>query len=224
MPESDAPAGLRQVLADDADSILLALPGASGAMARTARGTGTSAVSSVDLGPVQLTVMELGFPMAGEAHAERDGLVFTTVLRLPGAGTWDGEDLSTGETYLYGPGQGQIANDPDGFVLGLATIEWGAFETAAAHLHLDPEAPTGKLLVESASDGSTFAPLYDELITGSLDPDDPLLVDRILGDSVELRAVSTAPVTSAREGCRRSTSSRRSAHIWIEPVAGPCPC
>lgn len=174
-------------------------------MMRTARGTGHSTVRSVDLGVVQFTILELGFPIAGDAHADDGGLVLTTVLRLPTTGRWDGLELEVGQTYSYGPGQAQIAHDPDGFVLRLATIGLDGLVEAACHLEVDPEPARGKRLLTSPGGVAGCDEILASFADGSLDPThDRYLADRVI--EAAIRSTCEVAPLPPRPPARRISS------------------
>jgi hypothetical protein len=110
---AEAQASADQVtITSDADEFMVAVPGATGSLVRTGRGRSLTSVTSRTVGPASLAVLELGFPMVGNAATDAGVLVLCHMLRTPPAGQWNGVTLEVGQTFVYPPGGSQAAIDP----------------------------------------------------------------------------------------------------------------
>ncbi len=161
----------------DTDEFMLAVPGASGTLVRTGRGSAPTQVKAASAGLAQLALIDFRFPMVGTAEAEDDYLIVCQMFHAPPGGRWDGAELATGQTFVYPPGSSQTAVDPEGLCFGMVVIPWNEFENAASDLGLDPEPGTRRhviapnlsnpipdLLAPLASPGGIVSPESYELI------------------------------------------------------------
>ena len=135
----DEPTGARVTLTADSDEFVLAIPGVSGCLVRTGRGTSTSTIATQALGSAHIAMLDLKYPMAGAAHCAGDHLIVCHLLRAPPGGRWDSTDLEAGQTFVYPPWTGQAAADPEGLRIAMAIVPWSDVEDAAVALGFDPE-------------------------------------------------------------------------------------
>jgi AraC-like DNA-binding protein len=123
----------------DGDDFVVALPGVSGALVRTGAGRGPTLVSGGPCGTIDTALVEVGFPMVGEAAAATDTLVAVAVLDAGSGGCWDGIGLLEGQTFVYRPGASQLASDPTGLRFALVSIPWELVAEAFEVLDTVPE-------------------------------------------------------------------------------------
>lgn len=157
-----SPGSVQVAALSDTDEFMLAVPGASGTLVRTGRGSAPTRVKAASAGSVQLALIDFRFPMVGTADAEDDSLIVCQMLQAPPGGRWDGTPLTAGQTFVYPPGSSQTAVDPEGLSFGMVVIPWAEFEIAASTLGLDPE-PGSRRHVRQPHPSNPIPPLLAPL-------------------------------------------------------------
>lgn len=220
---------IRRTTVEDADAVMLAVPGASGTLVRTGVGTAPTTVIVRDLGAVQLAELQFGFPIVANAWAHDDAIVLCTLLRTPPGTRWEGAEVSPVQTVVYPPATTHHASDPDGFRFGLSTLRWSDFEAAARDLGADPTAATRRHVV--AADAATdLAVRWRQAFTGSVASGDPRLAAESVLDAAVHTVCRSAPHDDTGRRSRWECADLVDAVVehlaatgrWRVPLLGLC--
>lgn len=219
---------VRHTIALDGDEFMLAVPGVEGHLVRTGRGNDTASVTAFEVGAVQLANLTIGFPSVAEATGTSESLILCTMLKTPGAGTWEGIPLAAGQTYVYPLTSTHHAQDPGGLEFAMTVIPCDAFERAAVRLGYDPRGAATKHVVDGGPLWSTVAALHGaHRTTFAISAE--IALDRVLDSAVHTVCArpdaGSAPPTrgwSDADLVRDATAVIERSGEWTVPMLTLC--
>lgn len=185
-------------LVNDVDGYERSVHGVTIKSVRTGHGNGPNRVLTSPAGRVELTSVDVGFPMVNRTTVADDQVLLAVIKSAPPAARWSEIDLRSGMVLVYGPEAAHVAVNPPGLSFAFASVQLNAVKEYAdgADLCLRPT-PWGNV--------------------SAVGPEHEAACGHALSSFVERAKASTTPLVDREEAVLRAVATALSA----EPSSNP---